>query len=215
MPFVKGRTFDIFAMLLVALVIGGAARAATLTVMAPVSDTDADQGVVPIRLLAGPGERVCAVQFDVRFDASEAGVAETYAFLAGEAAKSANKQVSFARIDSRTVRVIVAGFNQNIIPDGDLVLVRQESESRNPEALQSADLARIKLSDPNGGRIAATASPTGVPDRDKAAAKGAGKGAGKGPAAATRWLPPAMIAVIAGILLLWILGRKALGSRRK
>jgi hypothetical protein len=76
---------------------------------------------------------------------------------AGAAASSAGKDVSFSTLEAGKVRVIFAGLNQNVIPDGVIANVLLDVASSASGGEQPLTLSGVLLSDPDGLAVPSTA----------------------------------------------------------
>ncbi len=72
---------------------------------------------LPVNLFAGPGDEISAIQFDIVFDPFTFALPE---ILPGEAADAAGKMLSVNMLMPGVLRVLVAGLNQDSIPEGPL-----------------------------------------------------------------------------------------------
>ncbi len=130
-----------------------------------------DSGVsLPITLTAGTGENVCGIQFDLWYDGDALNI-DTVEI--GEAADEAAKDVSFSILEPGRARVIVAGFNQNVIGSGIVSYVVFSVAGDAPDAAYPVTLTAVLLSDPWGLAVPASGlagvvvvgNPvTGIPD---------------------------------------------------
>ena len=111
-----GRCYKLvlaFAWLCAACCVSASVLASELTLEEPVV---ADDWItIPVTIIAEPGEQPASLQFDLSFDDT------SFAFLdldVGDTAVDASKSVIFSESAPGTITVIVAGLNQNTIPDG-------------------------------------------------------------------------------------------------
>ncbi len=70
---------------------------------------------IPITIAAEPGEQPASLQFDLSFDGTSIALLDVQV---GDAALQASKTLVFSESTPGTITVIVAGLNQNTIPDG-------------------------------------------------------------------------------------------------
>ena len=140
---------------------------AALLVLAPAGDAavlglegaDAriEQGILsaPVVLKPGAGEAVASLQFDVYYDTKAlrfAGV-ET-----GARAVQAEKTAHANELRSGQLRVVLAGFNGNLIEPGDVVWLRFTRDGGLGQST-SLRLEEAILSDPFGSPVPVDASP--------------------------------------------------------
>jgi len=127
--------------------------AATVTV-APVNGTETGDTVsVPVSLRSNGGEKVAAVQLDMVFDPKALKVSKESGVAPGAAAITAKKDVNFATIGPDTIRVIVAGFNQNVIADGVFAIVTFNPSGGGVSGGRLVVLSNLLLSDPSGNEV--------------------------------------------------------------
>jgi len=134
--------------------LGFALGASAATVSGPRIETGPGQGVVlPIAIASGSGEDVSGVQFDLVFDPA---LLTAGAITAGSAATDAGKILSTNEVARGQLRIIVAGLNQTVIDDGELLLAEFVIEA---DAAVNAVVAieRLVLSDPSGRSVRASA----------------------------------------------------------
>ena len=118
-----------------------------------------------VSLTSGVGEDVAAAQFDVTFDGSQLRVSNVEA---GDAAVTAGKEVSFSQIDSNTVRVIVSGFNLDVIPDGVIAIVSMRAVVSATPGIEPVTMLNAVLSDPLGNSVPVTTTAGSVEILDPA-----------------------------------------------
>lgn len=110
-----------------------------------------DTGVTTsVTLAADVGDDVCGIQFDLTYDAD---VLSLDAVETGEAADSAGKDASFSILEEGRARVIVAGFNQNVIGDGVVAYAEFSVAGDAPDAVYPVAPTAVLLSDPWGDDI--------------------------------------------------------------
>lgn len=129
------------------LCVSAQARAAVLDcseIRAGAGDTDVD---ISITLTADAGEEVCGIQLDILYnnDFLDLDGAES-----GEAAADAGKDVNFSIIEPGRARLIVAGFNQNVIPNGIVSYVHFSIAAGAPDAVYPVAPVAVLMSDPWG-----------------------------------------------------------------
>ncbi len=112
--------------------------------------------VVPVALSAADGEEPSALGFDLTFD-------ETWLtpvnMTAGPSAIAANKSVGWYSLSPSAVRVLVSGLNQNVIPDGDVVLASFDVASGVTAISLTVAVVNTSVSDPFGVVIASSGLP--------------------------------------------------------
>ncbi len=129
---------------IVALAWGPVCLAATVTLQAPAPG--AGYIAVPISLAPGTDERVASLQFDMAFDGT---AFQVDSIKPGPSALNASKDVMFSVPDNGTVRVIVAGLNQNVVGEGVIATVYL-TRTTGDAALPTVGLSSIIVSDPTG-----------------------------------------------------------------
>lgn len=133
---------------------GNLAWAGTLTV----GNVNAVPGeaavVVALHFSPESGEEVAGLQVDLAFDGSALGVATAHE---GATATEAGKEVSLNILDDDTARIIVAGFNQNVLGTGNVADVefRVSSDALNGTYPIAAE--ELLLAGPFGQDIASIA----------------------------------------------------------
>lgn len=124
-----------------------------------------------IELSAAPGEQVSGLQFELVFSSADLA---WDSIVAGASTSSASKMVSSNLIGSNRCRVIIAGFNQTVIPNGPVATARWKISGGTPAPVIENPI----LSDPSGKPISARADTVQgqvVPQRRKACGCGAGE----------------------------------------
>ena len=102
---------------------------------------------ISITLTADAGEDVCGIQLDILYNADFLSVEGTES---GEAAVEAAKDVNFSIIEPGRARLIVAGFNQNVFPDGIVAYVQFAIAAGAPDAVYLVAPVAVLISDPWG-----------------------------------------------------------------
>jgi hypothetical protein len=115
--------------------------------------------VLPVRLTSEADENVASFQCDLMFDASAFTIDSV---TAGAAAQDAGKDAVRSNLGPGLVRVIVSGFNQNVIADGVVVELSISVDGAAPDGFYAFTLSNVILSDPNAQPVSATAVPGGV-----------------------------------------------------
>jgi hypothetical protein len=72
-----------------------------------------------LKLAAGATDALTGIQFDLEYDATSLDVSVE----AGPAAKQASKSLRSAQLQAGKLRVLIIGFNRNIISDGVLAII--------------------------------------------------------------------------------------------
>ncbi len=158
------RSTRIFlAMILAILPLGSHPRAAA---QAPQAVLSAGGGsalpgatgiTVPVNLTSESGARVAGLNFDLGFDASRvevpAGSCNGVAVALGPAAAGAGKLISCSRPGSSSIRVIIFGFNDQIIPDGSVALVTFNVLAGAAPGTIPLSLSNAAATDPGGNPV--------------------------------------------------------------
>ncbi len=152
----KGNGYRLAMIAILAAALGmipDAARAANLTLGAPIVGGTDGTLTIPLQLDTAPGEEVAGLQCDIllKDTALEYEKAEI-----GPVGKAAAKILSANPLGRAKVRLILVGLNQNIIGEGvvaNLVFRVPEGSSDSPEI---AGLGDIIFSDPFGTPIPVT-----------------------------------------------------------
>lgn len=127
-----------------------------------------DSGVsIQVILTAEPGEDVAGIQFDLAYDPD---VFSVDGVEPGEAAVDAVKDASFSILEPGRARIIIAGFNQNVIGNGSVACIYFSIGQEAPDAVYSVTPVAVLMSDPWGGNISAEGTAgtitVGVPPED-------------------------------------------------
>jgi len=139
-----------FAVALGISLVNANALAATLTA-GEVAASPGQAGVaLPLALSSEQGENVAGIQVDVSFNDS-ALLLET--IEPGEAAVQAGKEVVFNALDEGTIRIIIAGFNQDAIPDGVVAYARFTVDEQAPDGAYPLTLEGLLMAGPFGDPI--------------------------------------------------------------
>lgn len=105
---------------------------------------------LPISLALDAGEDVASLQFDILFDD---GTLALPLVAIGSAAQSAGKELSFFALGLDTVRVVIAGLNQEAIPAGAVAQALFNVGAAAPEELSVVTLGYVVLADPFGSEV--------------------------------------------------------------
>ena len=105
---------------------------------------------VPISVYAEPAEEVSGVQFDMAFDGAAFSVAR---IELGAAAEAADKTFYTNVLDANTVRVIITGANQLVIPDGDVAISYFDVAGNASAETYPIELTNVMATDPFGFRL--------------------------------------------------------------
>lgn len=105
------------AILLLTLAVGAAASSPTVVISAgSASGNPGDTNInVPVSLQSKDGAHVVGLNFDLSFDDNRLNVSSV---TIGPAASGAGKIMSWSQLSTSTVRVIIFGLNQDMIPNG-------------------------------------------------------------------------------------------------
>lgn len=112
-----------------------------------------DVYAVSVFLTPGSGENVAGLQFNFQFSASQFSVTDV---SAGTAAAAANKDVAFSQ-EGDTLRVIVAGLNQEVMETGEVVVVYLAPKDAGA-TLDSLQLENAVFADPEGQSVPQSAA---------------------------------------------------------
>lgn len=123
----------------------GAGFAATLAAGHAAGDPGDTDVVVPISLVSAMDEAVAGAQFEIVFSSAALSLA---AVNIGAAASAAEKELSSSLIGEGRMRVIVVGFNQNVIADGVIANAQFSIAADSPDSIEEIMLEEAILSDP-------------------------------------------------------------------
>ncbi len=130
------------------------AWAATLTVGQSTVTGGNITVAVPATLTVGAGEQIVAAQFDLSFDSTSMTLNDV---TAGAAAVAAGKDLSFSFPDTGTARIIIAGFNQNVISSGILASISLSTLPAISIGSHLLACSELVLSDAQGNSVSAIA----------------------------------------------------------
>ena len=136
------------------LLTGGPVWAATLTVGQSSVAGANTATVIPVTLSSGSGENVVAAQFDLSFDSRALSLDDV---TAGASATAAGKDVSFSFPEAGTARIVVTGFNQNVISSGFLASLSLTTSATIAIGAHPLTCSELVLSDALGGSVSAVA----------------------------------------------------------
>jgi len=108
---------------------------------------------LPVYLSSEPGEDVAGAQLDVVFDSTMLAVQDV---IAGPAAAAAEKEVSFSHFAAGRVRIVITGFNQNVISDGVVAYTLFDILGSAPVGAETVSLSDVLLADPDGVEVPST-----------------------------------------------------------
>lgn len=150
------RAQGVLALCLAVLFVSPAVWAANV-VIGNGSGTRGDIIRLPATLTNGSSDTVAGLQFDVVFDP---GLLRFSGVNPGAAATAAGKTVSESIITPGRVRVVVSGFNQTAIADGEVASVVFEVYPTTPQlsSSTSVNIEGLIVSDPSGNAVAATSA---------------------------------------------------------
>lgn len=114
---------------------------------------------VPLTLTVSPGDTVAALQADVGFDPD---VLNLSSVTAGPSATAANKNVSFSVQAPGSVRLIIAGLNQNALPDGVVADMVFDVKQNTIAGFQAILLDNVLAADPTGVSVPVNAVSGGI-----------------------------------------------------
>jgi len=123
--------------------------AATITTGEPTAHENG-RSELPIYFQSGPGQLVSGLQFEITFDPALLNIEDV---AAGPIAISADKMVSFNSLKRGRCRVIIAGFNQNVLEGGILATLRLHHDGPGIGIV----LDNPVMSDPKGKAVPGTA----------------------------------------------------------
>lgn len=125
-------------------------QAATLALELSENTSGAADGEISYRIVlnSDPGEAVAAFQADLSCGTADPA---RCVLIAGTAIAAAQKNASFSPIGSDTLRVLVAGLNQNVIASGPVLELRLRGTGS--LALEGAALTDAILADPYGHAV--------------------------------------------------------------
>lgn len=107
---------------------------------------------VPVSFVS-QGSSVSAVQFDVQFDNSIFTIGESL----GTSGSAVEKQFYVSNVSPASVRYLIVGFNQTVIPDGIAVNLTLNVNSNAASGTYSLSLANVMGADPQGNPVAIAA----------------------------------------------------------
>lgn len=162
-------------LILVASLLCCEAFAATLTVGQGSAQPGETAVTVPLTLALSPGDNVAALQADVGFDPDMLSLSS---ISAGPSATAVNKNVSFSVQAPGSVRLIIAGLNQNAISDGVVANMIFGVMQGTPAGAQAIRLAEVLAADPTGSAVPVSALPG---DITVCIESGEGEGEGEAP----------------------------------
>ena len=122
-------------------------EAATLTVGSNSGSPGTKSISIPINLTSAAGEKVCGFNFDLNYDSAKLSFKEV---TLGSATIEVGKSLSHSQPNSNTIRVVVVGFNQNVINDGTILTFTFDVLSKAPAGKTELTITKPSLSDPNG-----------------------------------------------------------------
>lgn len=131
----------------------GTATAALLTAGDAHGNAGDSEVIVMVSLDAAIVESVAALQFDLLFNEYVLSLPEV---TVGAAAAAAGKDLSHNLIQPGQMRVIIAGFNQNVIEDGIVAEAHFSIAPEAPGSMETISFSGVTLSDPNGQAVPAT-----------------------------------------------------------
>jgi hypothetical protein len=146
------RRLEFQALALCITAIFSATRACAATLALGSAATGADGSItVPIEFRPEGAERISGLQFEITFDAKAAAF---QSLTAGASATTTAKMLSFNALQPGRYRVIIAGFNQNLVPAGPVALLTLTLSTPG----LALGLESPIMSDPDGRAVAAKAT---------------------------------------------------------
>jgi cohesin domain-containing protein/dockerin type I repeat protein len=136
-----------------------AAQAATIDLGEIRAEPGETSVTIPIVLTNDPGDEVAALQVDVDYSDS---VLALVSVDPGPTAEAAAKEVVFNPLDADTLRVIVAGFNQNLIADGVVAYLVFNVKPEAPDGVHILLTQNLLVSDAFGGAVPSQGLPGSV-----------------------------------------------------
>jgi len=127
--------------------ISASTSAATVSLQNPVPDGDCV--AVSVTVAADGNDQIASLQFDLGYDNNNFELADVQQ---GGSAADAWKEVVHSLMSPDTIRVIVAGLNQNVIPDGPVMTMRLRPLHEDA-SLPALALHSVVISDPFGGNV--------------------------------------------------------------
>ncbi len=101
---------------------------------------------------AAQGAKVSAIQFDLEYDTSLMNVV----FLTADTARQTQKRIYISSLGSNKKRVILAGLNGNVLPDGILVYPLVNVTAEAPLGVLAWKVSQLICSDPDGQPVNST-----------------------------------------------------------
>ena len=153
MKTVKKKWAGWLVALLFTFIITAHLEAATLSVGSATGAPGDTNISIPVVLGSTPGEKVSSFNFDLNFDASRLSFKEV---TLGSGAANAGKSLSFNKLKSSAIRVIVIGFNQDAIADGTVLTFTFDILDKAPDGKAELNITKPAISDPKGKLLAVT-----------------------------------------------------------
>ena len=104
------------------------------------------EALTQVLLYNSRGFKPVAFQFDITYNPETVKIIE---LLPGDAIILAGKELNYNKIRDGVVRLIVFGFNQNIIEDGEVIKIRLMPLNTNPDI----KITQLVVSDPEGKEV--------------------------------------------------------------
>jgi len=142
-----GKFIYILVVLFNILVFAGNLEAATLTVGSNYGSPGEKDIPIPINLSSTPSEEVSGFNFELNFDISRLSFKEV---TLGPKSTEAGKSLSTSRPSADVVRIIVIGFNQNIIENGEVLNFTFDILSSASAGVAELNILNPSISDPQG-----------------------------------------------------------------
>lgn len=159
----RRRTLLLAAMLVMILTQTWATAATATLVAGEVNmSPDGQSAVLPVSLSAPAGQRVAALQFDVEFNPAVLEIPAKGGIVEGAVTKAAGKQVNCSALSPGKMRVLIVGFNQETIANGDVAVLQFAMKRAIEREVEPVCLRNALLSDPNGSRVSEESRDGGI-----------------------------------------------------
>ena len=133
--------------------------AATFTVGSNTGSPGDKDISIPIDLSSEPGEEACSFNFDLIFDTSMLSFKKV---TLGSVAVDAGKSLSYSQPSFNTIRVVVIGFNQKVISDGEVLTFTFDILDKAPRGKTKLTITKPSISDPKGKLLPANTDGGGL-----------------------------------------------------
>ena len=150
---VRKKLVSFIIVLSCTLIITSHLGAATFTVGSNTGSPGDKDISIPIDLSSEPGEEACSFNLDLIFDTSMLSFKKV---TLGSVAVDAGKSLSYSQPSFNTIRVVVIGFNQKVISDGEVLTFTFDILDKVPRGKAKLTITKPSISDPKGKLLAAT-----------------------------------------------------------